>query len=178
MNHGTSQKPSQNMLTFKSAVDANLRNPRAYDGDTSDAGLDGPFRFLAKPFDDQKYGCSVVADGIAPSAGQTAFGAKMALSGDDKKHSTSLSIPRPWATLPAQAYTEPAAHQPRANQHSDPLLRWQAESMTQGPYHVIASVSGMQQSSLESWSLKEQQRMGDAPSHVSALRGSSGAGRG
>jgi hypothetical protein len=178
MNHGTSQKPSQNILTSKSAADANLRNSRAYDGDTSDAGLDGPFQFLAKPFDDRKYGCSVVADGIAPSAGQTTAGAKMALSGDDKKHSTPLSIPRPWATPPAQAYTEPAAHQTRANQHPDPLLRWQAESMAQGPYLVIASVSGMQQGSLESWSLKEQQRMGDAPSHVSALRGSSGAGRG
>jgi hypothetical protein len=177
MNHGTSQKRSQNMLTSKSAADTNLRNPRAYDGDTSDAGLDGPFQFLAKPFDDPKYGCSVVAGGIAPSAGQTTAGAKMALSGDDKKHSTPLSIPRPWATLPAQVYTEPVAHQTRANQHPDPLLRWQAESMAQEPYLVTASVSRMQQGPLENWSLKEQ-RMGVAPSRVSAVRGSSGAGRG
>jgi hypothetical protein len=177
MNHSTSQKRSQNVLTSKSAADANLRNTGAYDGDTSDAGIHEPFPFLAKPFDYPKYGGSVATDGIAPSAGQKAVGAKIALSGDDKKDSTPHSILRPWATIPAQACTKPAAHPTRANEHSDPLLRWQVESMAQGPYHVIASVSGMQQSTLESWSRKEQQRMRDTPSHVSASRGSSGGSR-
>lgn len=144
MSHSTSQKRSQNVLTSKSAADANLRNAGAYDGGTSHAGVHEPFPFLAKPFDYPKDGCSVTTDGIAPSAGQTAAGAKIALSGDDKKDSTPRSIIRPWATIPAQACTEPAAHPTRANQHSDPLVRWQVESIAQGPYHVIASVSGMQ----------------------------------
>jgi hypothetical protein len=145
---------------------------RASANDTSHIDLHEPFAFLAKPFDHPKQDDSTATRGLARSALQIPVGANTIHSGDREKHLTYHVIPRPWATQPAQqALKGPAAHPPRASQHPDPLLRWQAESMAECPYHMVASVSRLQQSSSQSWSRQGAPCIMDVPSQVSAAKG-------
>jgi hypothetical protein len=180
MNQSTSQHHSQKMPTSKAAANAspNTGDTRASAVDAFHAGLHGPFPFLMKPFDNPRHSCSVTTGGAAPSVVQTPTGANAVHSGGHKTHSKHHAITRPWATLPAhQAFKDSAAHRPCAGQCSDPLSRWQAEPMSQGPYHTVAGVSRLHENSSQGSSRNEAQRMMDAPSHISAAKGSSGVAR-
>ena len=133
-----------------------------------------PFPLHSKPFEHPMYGSSTTIGGLPPSARQTPTVASPTRSSDHKKQSTHHLVDRPWAIQPAQqALKGPVAHPLRASQHSDPLLRWQAETTSEGPYHIIASVSGHQHNSYQSWTGQEAQRTVDVPSRVSAAQANS-----
>jgi len=133
-----------------------------------------PPPLLNKPFEHQMHGLSTAMGGLALSAPQTPTGANPTRSSNHKKQSTHYLVDRPWAIQPAQqALKGRVAHPLCASQHSDPLLRWQAETTSEGPYHIISSVSGHQHNSYQSWTHQEAQRRVDVPSRTSATRASS-----
>jgi hypothetical protein len=141
--------------------------------DASHGGLHKPAQTLTKPFDHSTPVCSTAPGGLAPSSQQEPNPFKPHPTDNQTKQSTQHAVDRPWATRfpskDAQAYP----FNPR--QHSDPFRRWHAEPMAEGPYQMIGSVGAPQQSPSQSGRSNAGGIL-DAPSHVSATRGSSRAG--
>src|SRR5271155_738215 len=93
-----------------------------------------PLPLLSKPFEHPMHDSSATMGGLPPSAWQTPTGASPTHSSNHKKPSTHHLVDRPWAMQPVQQALEgPVAHPHHASQHSDPLLRWLAETASESP---------------------------------------------
>jgi hypothetical protein len=178
MEQATSQKLSQSSALKPRALAADPidTGTRASAWDASHGGLDKPVQTLAKPFDHPTPVCGTAPEGLALSSPQEPNPFKPHPTDNQTKQSTQYAVDRPWATRsPKQSFKDAQAYSFNPRQHSDPFRRWQAEPMAEGPYQMIGSVGTSQQSPSQSGRSNAKGIL-DAPSHVSATRGSSQAG--
>jgi hypothetical protein len=178
MEQATSQKLSQSPALKPRALAADPidTGTRASAWDTSHGGLDKPVQTLTKPFDHLTPVCGTAPEGLALSSPQEPNPFKPHPRDNQTKQSTQHAVDRPWATRsPKQSFKDAQAYPFNPRQHSDPFRRWQAEPMAEGPYQMIGSVGTPQQSPSQSGRSNAKGIL-DAPSHVSATRGSSRVG--
>jgi len=148
---------------------------RASAWDASHGGLDKPVQTLPKPFDHPKPVCTAPGD-LAPSSPQESNPFEPHPTDNQTRQSMQYVVNRPWTTRsPKQSPKDAQAYPFNPHQHSNPFKRWQAEPMAEGPYQMIGSVGTPQQSPSQSGKSNAKGIL-DAPSHVSATRGSSRAG--
>jgi len=149
---------------------------RASAWDASHGDLDKPVQTLTKPFDHLTPVCDTALGGFTLSSPQEPNPFKPHPTDNQTRQSTQYVVDRPWTTRsPKQSPKDTQAYPFNPHQHSDPFKRWQAEPMAEGPYQMIGSVGTPQQSPSQSGKSNAKGIL-DAPSHVSATRGSSWAG--
>jgi hypothetical protein len=169
-----SQLPAPKLRAL--ATDPIDTGTRASACDASHGGFDKLVQTLTKPFDHPTPVCGTAPGGLAPSSPQELNPFKPHPTDNHTKQSTQHAVDRPWATRsPKQSFKDAQAYPFNPRQHSDPFRRWQAEPMAESPYQMIGSVGAPQQSPSQSGRSNAGGIL-DAPSHVSATRGSSRAG--
>jgi hypothetical protein len=158
------------------AADPISTDTRASAWDASHGGLHKPVQTLAKPFDHPTPVCGTASGCLAPFSPQEPNSFKPHPTDNKTKQSTQHVVDRPWATRSLkQSFKDAQAYPFNPRQHSDPFRRWQAEPMAEGPYQMIGSVGTPKQGPSQPGKSNARGIL-DAPSHVSATRGSSRAG--
>jgi hypothetical protein len=177
MEQAISQKLSQLPAPKSRALAADPidTGTRASAWNASHGGLHKPVQTLAKPFDHPTPVCGTATGGLATSLSQESTLFKPYPTDSQTKQSTQYAVDRPWTTRsPKQPSKDAHTYPFNPRQHSDPFRRWQAEPMAEGPYQMIGSVGTPQQSPSQSGKSNVKSIL-DAPSYVSATRGSSRA---
>jgi hypothetical protein len=178
MEQATSQKLSQLPAPKAKVLTANPidTSDQAPACDNPYGGFREPVQTLTKPFDHLMPVCGIAPTDLTPSPPQEPNLFKTHLTDNQTKQSTQHVVDRPWATRsPNQPFKDAQAYPFNPHHHSDPLTRWQRESVVEGPYQMIGSV-GVQQQTPSQSSRSNTKGTLDAPSHVSATRGSSWVG--
>jgi hypothetical protein len=178
MEQATSRKLSQLPAPKPRALAADPidTSNRASTCDASHGDFRKPVQTLTKPFDHPMPLCDTAPSGLAPSPLQEPNPFKAHPTDNQTKQSTQHVVDRPWAVQFAKQPIKDAQAYPfNPRQHSDPFRRWRAEPMAEGPYQMIGSVGTPQRTPSQS-SRSDANGTWDAPSHVSATRGSSWAG--
>jgi hypothetical protein len=177
MEQATSQKLSQLAAPKPRALAADPTDTsnRASARDAFHSGFRKPIQTLTKPFDHPMPVCGTAPSGLVPTPSQKPSPFKTHPRDNQTKQPTQHVIDRPWATRPPKQSSKDAqAYLFNPNHHSDPIRRWQAEPIAEGPYQMISSVSTPQQTPSQPSRSNAKSTL-DAPSHVSATRGSSWA---
>jgi hypothetical protein len=178
MEQATSQKLSQlptpkPRILAEDPIDTSIRASAC---NASHCGFRKPVQTLTKPFDHAVSVCAIAPTGPAPSPPQKPNPFKTHPRDNQARQSMWHVVDRPWATRPPkQSLKDAQAYPFNPHHHSDPLRRWQAEPIVEGPYQMIGSVCVLQQTPSQSSRNNDKGTLG-APSHAPATRGSSRAG--